>query len=132
MEIKNPELKKVVDFLEEAREKHNVAKENLEKGGQVIYANGKDSTQFDWDCNDRLCEFGYGVKDGSVWAFKLHLYKDGNAEVYCYPNGELKPVDSLKRNIMTPYEVGLLKEHMLKVADNRGMWDKTLEELGEA
>ncbi len=122
-------LQKVCDFLEEARVKHNISKENLEKNGSVIYANGNDGTDFDWAINNRLCEFGYGVKDGSVWAFKLHIYKDGQGDMYCYPNGESVPIDTITKQIMTDIEAAELKDLMQKNADDKGVWDRTLEEI---
>lgn len=124
------EIKAIVDFLEEARNKYNIPKENLEKNGAITYANGNDGTDFDWVMNDRLCEFGYGVKDGSVWAFKLNLYKSGEAEIYCYPNGEMSSVETLKKQLMGMAEVKQLKSLMMRNADNKGMFDRTLDELG--
>lgn len=123
-------IQKIIDLLEEARKKHNVPKSELEENGKVIYANGNDSTPFDWECNGRLCEFGYGTKDGSVWAFKLLLDANGEAEVYCYPNGENQPVDTISKKIMTEDEVYNLYQLMMEKADNKGLWDKTLDELG--
>ncbi len=123
-------IQKIIDLLEEARQKYNIPKSKLEKNGKIIYANGNDSTQFDWYCNNMLCEFGYGVEDGSVWAFKLLLDKNGNAEVYCYPHGESRAVDTITKKIMTKSEVYKLYLLMLEKADNKGLWDKTLDELG--
>ncbi len=122
-------LQKICDFLEEARVKHNISKADLEKNGSVIYANGNDGTDFDWEVNDRLCEFGYGVKDGSVWAFKLLLGKDGIGEIYCYPHGEQHPTDTLTEQLMTSDEAAELKDLMQKNADDNKMWDCTLEEI---
>ena len=122
-------LQQVCDFLEEARVKHGVLKKDLEKNGSVIYANGNDGTDFDWEANNRLCEFGYGVKDGSVWAFKLLLNRDGLAEIYCYPNGESSPIDTLTKQIMTSDGAFELKNLMQKNADDKEMWDCTLEEI---
>jgi len=123
-------LKKVVDFLEEARIKHDVPKSELEKNGSVIYANGNDGTDFDWYTNHRLCEFGYGVKDERVWAFKLLLNRKGVGTVYCYPNGETDPLDTIERQIMTAAEAKRLKDLMDENADARFRFDCTLEELG--
>jgi len=131
--IKNNQLQKVIDFLEYQRERFDIPKEKLEKNGQIIYANGNDGTDFDWEANNRLCEFGYGVEDGSVWAFKLLVNKDGSAEVYCYPNGEMSPIDTVKDDrFMSKLEVEELKDFMYDVADASMNWDMTLEELGIA
>ena len=122
-------LQKVCDFLEEARVKHNISKADLEKNGSVIYANGNDGTDFDWEANGRLCEFGYGVKDGSVWAFKLLLDNGGMGNIYCYPHGEQSPIDTLTKQIMTSDEALELKNLMQENADCNRLWDCTLEEI---
>lgn len=131
--IRKNQLQKVIDFLEYQRERFDIPKEKLEKNGQIIYANGNDGTDFDWEVNNRLCEFGYGVKDGSVWAFKLLVNKSGSAEIYCYPNGEGSPVDVVKdETFMSALEVETFKDFMYEIADARMNWDMTLEELGIA
>lgn len=131
--IKKNQLQKVINFLEDARNRFNIPKENLEKNGQIIYANGNDGTDFDFEVNNRLCEFGYGVADGSVWAFKMMLNRDGSAEIYCYPNGESSPIDTIKADkLMSREEVEEFKDFMYDVSDAHMNWDMTLEELGIA
>ena len=123
-------IQKIVDALEEARIKYNIAKEDLDKNGAIVYANANDGTEFDWTMNERLCEFGYGVKDKDVWAFKLLLNTEGDCTIYCYPNGELKPIETIKRNLMSAVEAECLKNIMMNAADDEAKWNCTLEELG--
>ena len=123
-------LKKVVALLEEAREKHGVSKDKLDCDGKVTYANGNDGTDFDWHCNGRLCEFGYGLNGRSVWSFKLLIDKSGVATVYCYPNGEMDPVDVIKRKIATKADMNNLHEYMYDHADRYMLFDETLDKLG--
>ena len=127
----NEVIKKIIEFLEEAREKHNVPKEKLEKCGKVIYANGNDGTEFDWDVNERLCEFGYGTEKGDCWAFKLLIDTSGDAAIYCYPNGEMKPVETLKKKLADERSMKALYSLMLEKEREVG-FNKTLEELGLA
>lgn len=126
----NPVIKNIVELLEEARNKFGIRKEDLEKNGAVIYANANDGTDFDWEANDRLCEFGYGTKDGGVWAFKLCISRYGDAVVYCYPHGESSSVEEIERNLASPQEMAELKKIMEKCADDRCRYDCTLDELG--
>ena len=123
-------IQKIVDVLEDARLKYEIEKEELERNGVIIYANGNDGTDFDWDVNNRSCEFGYGVKDGSVWAFKLLVDSSGDGTIYCYPHGEMKPVETIRTVLMDKYEAEELKNIMLETADGNMMWNCTLEELG--
>ncbi len=123
-------IKKIVDFFEEVIAKYNIPKNNLERNGAIFYMNENDSTDFDWQMNDRLCEFGIGVADGSVYAFKLLIDKSGEATMYCYPNGEQHPVETITKQLFYGLETARLKDQMEMVADDRGEWNKTLEELG--
>lgn len=123
-------IKEIIKFLEEAREKYGVSKDKLDCDGNVTYANGNDGTDFDWAFNDRLCEFGYGIKDGSVWAFKLFIDSSGEARIYCYPNGEMNPVECIKKQITDENGMKRLYRYMMDHADKKDLYDKTLNELG--
>lgn len=119
-------LQRVIAFLEEARAKYPCEVDN---DGRITYANGNDGTGFDWDVNNRLPEIGWGVPDGSVWAFKCYVYNDGQVEIYCYPNREPKPVDVLERKLFTENEAKELYWVMYNATDRCGIYDVTLEEI---
>jgi len=123
-------IKEIIKFLEEAREKYGVSKDKLDCSGNVTYANGNDGTNFDWYCNGRLCEFGYGLKDKPVWAFKLCIDCNGLAEIYCYPNGEISSVERIKKQITDEKGMKRLYRYMMDHADRKNLFDKTLNELG--
>lgn len=124
------EVEKVIDFINKCRKEFpDVKDSDLEKDGAIFYMNGNDGTDFDWEVNNRLCEFGIGVADGSVFAFKCHVHKDGSAECYCYPHGEMQPVKTIEKDLFDKNEVNDLYRTMMKVADNKKLWDKTIEEL---
>lgn len=122
-----PELvKRIVDFLNEAKDKYPC---EVDCNGEITYANGNDSTPFDWEVNNRLCEFGWGVPDGSVWAFKCHAHRNGTVTIYCYPNGEAKPVDTLEKELFTENEMEQLYDIMYNSTDRCGIYDVTLDEI---
>ena len=124
------EVKKVINYINECRKEFpDVKDSDLEKDGAIFYMNGNDGTDFDWEVNNRLCEFGIGVADGSVFAFKCHVNKDGSTECYCYPHGEMQPVKIIEKNLFDKNEVNDLYLTMMKVADNKYLWDNTVEEL---
>lgn len=120
-----PELvQRIVDFLNEAHEKYP-----CETDGYIVYANGNDGTDFDWGCNERLCEFGYSIPDGSCWAFKCCVSKYGEAVIYCYPNGESHPVDKLKKQLFTEREMNELYRIMYNSTDAKRVWDACIYDI---
>lgn len=123
-------IREIVNMLEEARIKYNVTKEKLDADGKVVYANGNDGTSFDWHVNWNLCEFGYGMKNSYLWAFKLCIGKNGKARVFCYPNGEMRSVECIEKQITDEKSMKKLYRYMMDHADNKGLYDATLEDLG--
>lgn len=121
------ELKAIVDFLMEVREKYPDAK--VDCNGEITYGNGNDGTEFDYEANDRLCEIGWGIEDGTVWAFKCLVDRSGHATIYCYPHGEVKPVETITRDILTPGEVDRLYRILMRACDDRGIYDATLDQV---
>ena len=123
-------IREIVNMLEEARIKYNVPKDKLDGDGKVLYANGNDGTDFDWHVNDKLCEFGYGMKNSSLWAFKLCINRNGKADVYCYPNGEMRSIERIEKQITDKENMKKLYKYMMNRADRKGLYDMTLEDLG--
>ena len=126
LDFKNQDLiKRIIKFLRGIKERYPSV--NVDRNGEVSYCNGNDGTEFDWNVNGRLCEFGYGVPDGSVWAFKCLIYKDGTAECYCYPNGEMTPVEVITEKLFSNEEMIQLYDSLLTTFDYNGVFDATLE-----
>lgn len=123
-------LETICRFIDRAKEKYPDTP--LENNGLVGYYNGNDGTQFDWECNDRLCEFGCGYDNGEdIYAFKVLVDKDGYAECCCYPNGEQHPVEIIKDRLFTEGEMDDLYEHMCKFYDDRLNWNCLLVDVEE-
>jgi len=114
-------LERLCDFIEEIKVKYPDTP--LERGGDIEYANGNDGTDFDWGVNEHLCEFGCGYDDGRVWAFKVLIDTEGEAVCYCYPNGEPKPVEIIKKQLLTSSEMKAFYEYMLNTYDRKHHWD---------
>ena len=120
-------INRIREGLEYARERHNVPISRLNGDGTIYYMNGNDGTAFDWEMNDRLCEFGYLIR--GAFAFKMLIYKDGTADIYCYPNAEEKSVEQLESKIFEPYEVEIFYESLCKNADDKKLWDVDVMEI---
>ena len=48
-------LNQIVGIVNEIRKEYPVIGNELD--GKIYYMNGNDGTDFDWEANDRLCEF---------------------------------------------------------------------------
>lgn len=121
------ELEKICEFIDEVKKKYPEAK--LFRNGDIQYCNGNDGTEFDWKYNGRLCEFGCGTEDNSVWAFKCLVDADGTTTVYCYPNGEENPLDIVSRKLLSEGEVISLYKHMSKEYDQKLYFDCFLDDV---
>lgn len=58
----------------------NVTDEMLDTNGAIHYMNGNDGTPFDWNCNNRLCEFILFHKNG-IGFIKAYVDSDNTVDV---------------------------------------------------
>ena len=123
-------INRIKDGLETARNMYQIPLSDLKGNGTIIYMNGNDGTAFDWEMNNRLCEFGYLMKDSvCTFAFKMLIFRDGIAEIYCYPGGISKASGVLENKIFEPYEVEIFYESLCKNADDKRIWDADVREI---
>lgn len=119
----------VCNFIDEIKAKYPDTP--LERNGDILYCNGNDGTDFDWDANSRLCEFGCGYDKGDVWAFKVMIFTDGLARCYCYPNGEPSPTETIEKNLFSRFEMEEFREYMYRNYDCKQNWDCFLVDIEE-
>jgi len=118
----------VKQIMAEARAKYPEYKDsNLDTNGEIFYMNGNDSTKFDWEVNDRLCEFMIFHKD-EMGFIKVCADTNGNIDGYIYKAGSMSPDERFtcsisKDAVYDAYE--WISEH----ADGLDLWDKSLDEL---
>lgn len=79
-------FEKIEKIIGKMLQKYSIEKDGLEEDGTVFYMNGNDSTKFDVEMNDRLCEFGAFHMNG-YYAVKVLVMAD-ETEVYVYPDSE--------------------------------------------
>lgn len=123
---------KGIDVIErtvsEIRAKYpNIKTEDLYEDGSIIYANRNDGTTFDWQANGRLCEFMVYHKESEMGFIKICVEKDNTMWIYVYPDGEMKPAEKIHRDC--GFSAEHLKNIMLKEADRKNKWDKSLREI---
>lgn len=128
MKIKG--IEQIKGIVADIRAKYpRITDEMLLDNGKITYANGNDSTAFDWSWNDCLSEFMVYHNDGTLnmGFIKVRVNKDGTIDWYVYPNGEMKPTES--GELKAEFSVAHLKDVMMKYADNKHLYDKTLDVL---
>lgn len=122
-------IQKIVNWMKQELDKRNIKENSLYNNEfKVYYYNGNDGTAFDWACNDRLCEF-FVFSYTKYGLLKLFITKEGVMEMYSYDLKEPDKYEIVTKNISasSAYKLKLLME---KKADNLGLYDKTLQELG--
>lgn len=102
---------------------------DLEENGKIYYMNGDDGTIFDWELNERLCEFMMFYDDKTnLGAVKTLVYADGEIVTYLYKNKTNSPFKEIKDNI-TKEEVFELAISLYESADKLGIFDKAIEDM---
>lgn len=99
----------------------------LDAGGAIYYMNGNDSTPFDWNMNDRLCEFYVFHKDERGF-IKAMVNSDSSIDVYIYADGGNKPTYKFTEE-MEGLKAGSFARVMNYIADENSLWDKPIDEL---
>lgn len=125
----------VRDYFEKARKMMPEVTDDMlcdnGDGEKIYYMNGNDSTRFDWDCNDRLCEFFMFYKSTEMGFIKVFVNKDDTINGYMYKE-EYKYGDEpirLKRERIGEGNALYLTILMDKIADQKQLWDKPIGEL---
>lgn len=127
-------FKKIFDYILLIRRSHpEIKDEELEENGKIIYANGNDGTDFDWNCNDRMCEFMiYFREDGpkkGMGFIKAFVQKNGVIKVYVYADGGYRPTEDPVTFNIGNEEAALLAAFMFFAADKNKIWDRPIDEL---
>ena len=96
---------------------------------EITYANGNDGTDFDWEANDRLCEFGTeNDYYPDYYKSKLCINRDGSIDLFTFNNPDDVQDCVWYRNedVFTKDETEKLRRIMNYYADDRGIWDEKL------
>lgn len=116
------------NFIAEIRKDYpNITDDMLDSNGEIYYMNGNDGTMFDWDCNNRCCEFYIFHKD-EMGFIKLCVNANDTMTAYVYPNGEISPAETRKKKLdklTASYIAGMMYE----ATDRKMIWDAKLSEI---
>ena len=116
-------LNQIVNIINEVREEYPIIGNELD--GKIYYMNGNDGTDFDWNCNERVCEFMV-FHENEMGYIKLMVYNDNLITIYVYADGGMHPTKELERHYYkNPLE---LANFLYRTFDMNGLWDEPIED----
>lgn len=116
-------LNQIVDVMNEIRKEYPIIGNELD--GKIYYMNGNDGTSFDWNCNERVCEFMV-FHENEMGYIKLMVYNDNEIKIYVYADGGMHPTKELERHYYkNPLE---LANFLYRTFDMNGLWDEPIED----
>lgn len=118
-------LKQIEQIVDKVRRDYPIIGNELD--GKIYYMNGNDGTDFDWDCNGRLCEFMV-FHENEFGYIKIMVDEDKTIDVYVYRDGG-KCTDKLEDYYMG--DVVAFKDYMFSKFDENGLWDESIDEFIE-
>lgn len=105
----------------------SITDDMLCNNGAIYYMNGNDSTEFDWNMNDRLCEFFVFHKNGYGF-IKACVNKDNSIDMYIFEDGGMKPTYKFTEE-MEGLKSSSFANLMNYIADDEDLWDRPIDEL---
>lgn len=105
----------------------SITDDMLDSNGAIHYMNGNDGTRFDWNCNDRLCEF-YVFHKNEMGFIKALVNRDNVINVIIYEDGGMSPTYKFSEE-MEKLKASSFAKVMNHIADKEKLWDKPIYEL---
>lgn len=123
------EITEIVKFFQNLMKEEGVNPSDLVDNGAIYYRNGNDGTDFDWQCNDRTCEFMMFYNTDEQLGFaKVWVDKQGNLAGYTWGDeghGEGKEV-SIQGFTQYPEDFAAL---CFEQADMKGLFDVVIDQI---
>lgn len=116
-------LKQIEKIINEIRKEYPIIGNELD--GKIYYMNGNDGTDFDWNCNERVCEFMV-FHENEMGYIKLMVYKDNTIQVYIYADGGMYPTDT--KELIYKGNTKALAIHLYELFDNNDIYDEAIED----
>ena len=121
-------IEKIKNVFADIREKYPlIADEDLHSNGAIYYMNGNDGTDFDWNVNDRCCEF-YMYHSNEIGCIKLLINKGDTYTAYVYPNGEMSATETVRGNLDEGDSL-YLAALLYRKADREYIYDAIVDEI---
>lgn len=121
----------VLDYIKEnVRDRFPEIKDDmLIENGVVYYMNGNDGTGFDFDMNDRTCEFMSFYKSTDYGLFKVYVTCDGKITGFAYLEEGHGEAIRLAPKHVGAEEAKEFARALQLYADNLKKWDCNIEDI---
>lgn len=121
-------IEKIKGVFAEIREQYPlITDEDLDNSGAIYYMNGNDGTDFDWNANDRCCEF-YMYHSNEIGFIKLYVNKGNTYTAYVYPNGEMSATETIRGDLDEGDSL-YLAALLYRKADKEYIYDAIIDEI---
>lgn len=101
----------------------------LIENGTIFYMNGNDGTNFDFDMNDRTCEFMSFYKNSNYGFFKVYVTRSGLIDGYAYLEEGHGEAIRLEPKHVGAEEAKEFARALQKYADDLKKWDCNIEDI---
>lgn len=101
----------------------------LIENGTIFYMNGNDGTNFDFDMNDRTCEFMSFYKSSNYGFFKVYVTRSGLIDGYAYLEEGHGEAIRLEPKHVGAEEAKEFARALQKYADDIKKWDCNIEDI---
>lgn len=101
----------------------------LIENGTIFYMNGNDGTNFDFDMNDRTCEFMSFYKSSNYGFFKVYVTRSGVIDGYAYLEEGHGEAIRLEPKHVGAEEAKEFARALQKYADGLKKWDCNIEDI---
>lgn len=131
MSTANVVKQQVLDYIKEnIRNRFPEITDNmLIENGTVYYMNGNDGTNFDFDINDRTCEFMSFYKSSNYGFFKVYVTRRGVIDGYAYLEEGHGEAIRLEPKHVGAEEAKEFARALQLSADNLKKWDCNIEDI---
>lgn len=113
----------IIDYIKDAIKSHPI-KDGNDYEHNVYYMNGNDGTMFDWQCNDRTCEFFvWYATEKQLGYLKVYATKQGNIEGYIYDTERYGDGEKLTPLYIGEGKAKTFAHELDKYFDRLNKWD---------
>lgn len=131
MSTANIVKQQVLDYIKENIRNRfpEITDDMLIENGTVYYMNGNDGTKFDFDMNDRTCEFMSFYKSSNYGFFKVYVTRSGVIDGYAYLEEGHGEAIRLEPKHVGAEEAKEFARALQLSADNLKKWDCNIEDI---